>query len=250
MKKIIGLLAVMLGAGVVCAQQQQLTFLTVLSQPVASFNELDVADTQQYARARSVTFGTNHTSGSIELVGPILPNLSSITLRPDTTLKSATVVSYGLNSLTMRPRSRLDIGRLFAFTVARSENTNHDLVVGVTSNLPPPEVGDRGFMSAPILYLNGGASSLLPPTAKVGKVGSFLCIRGNGVGENKDCNTLNADSWIQLSRGGSGSQSVSWQTTPATKTELDPQTESRGWSDDPYSDSPFVTTKLLRSNSN
>ncbi len=245
MKKIIGLIAVMLGAGVVYAQQQQLTFLTVLPDPVASFDKLEVADTQHPAFAQNVVFGTPNTiGGNIDFVGPVVPDLLKITLRPGTSLvDNNNVQAYGLHTLIMRQFGELHTKRLFATTVAPGPSTK--LVIGVTHEHGRP--GGFGIRRDKLLKI---MSPTTPTTVTVGRAKDF-CIRGISSG---NCTTpTNVDAYIRTNPGDgveiSPSPSASWQVVEARKAYRDVNNNNAWqWSEDENIDEVGLTVQLLRQN--
>ncbi len=239
MKKIIGLIAVMLGAGVVYAQQQQLTFLTVLPDPVASFDKLEVADTQHPAFAQNVVFGTPNTSGgNIDFVGPVVPDLPKITLRPGTSLvDNNNVQLYGLHTLKMRQFGELHTKRLFATTVAPGPST--ELVIGVTHK---HSAGGYGPMRDKLLKIMNPATT----TVTVGRAKNF-CIRGISSG---NCTTrTNVEAFIGTSSGGgveiSPSPSASWHLVAAENAYLD-NNNAWQWSGEDIDEG--LAVRLLRQN--
>ena len=239
MKKIIGLIAVMLGAGVVYAQQQQLTFLTVLPDPVASFDKLEVADTQHPAFAQNVVFGTQNTNGgNIDFVGPVVPDLPKITLWPGTGLKDNNDVQvYGLHTLRMFRFGELRTKRLFATTVAPGPST--ELVIGVT-NLGS-RLGGLGIRRDKLLKIMNST------TVTVGRAKNF-CIRGISSG---NCTThTNVKAYIITYPGGgvdlSFSPSASWHLVAAENAYLD-NNNAWQWSGEDI-DEGGLAVRLLRQN--
>ncbi len=128
MKKllILGLLSV--GLSVNAAE---MSFITVLSSPVGSFNRLEVVDSAQPASASRVNFCTKvGTEGRVQLQGLDSASLGNLTLASDVVLGRSGSGDYVLNSISLNSGGAVKGSRLLANNVTVSGQG-----VGKSSNL-------------------------------------------------------------------------------------------------------------------
>ena len=124
MKKLLLVLAM---SGCAClAQADTMSFITVLSSPVGSFNKLETADPSLPAYGKAVNFCTQLGNGGVvELKGTQTAVLgrTNVTgggmyLSSGTTLGKTDQGKFSLNNITLKKGGNITGGRLFANTVA------------------------------------------------------------------------------------------------------------------------------------
>lgn len=124
MKKLLLMLAV---SGCAClAQADTMSFITVLSSPVGSFNKLETADPSLPAYGKAVNFCTRVGNGGVvELKGTQTAVLGrtdvtggGMYLSSGTTLGKTDQGKFSLNNITLKKGGNITGGRLFANTVA------------------------------------------------------------------------------------------------------------------------------------
>ncbi len=116
MKKLLLVLAACGCAGF--AQADNMSFVTVLSNSVGSFNKLETADPTVASNAATVNFCTQvGTSGAVELKGTKHANLNKITLSNNTTAGRTDGGKYSLSGVTLNNGGRIKGGNLLGNTL-------------------------------------------------------------------------------------------------------------------------------------
>lgn len=109
----------------------EMSFITVLSSPVGSFNRLEAVDFSAPASASAVNFCTKvGSSGSVQLKGLQSASLGAVALASGTRLGRSGAGDYVLNSIRLNSDGAVEGGRLLANNVTVSGQG-----VGKSSNL-------------------------------------------------------------------------------------------------------------------
>ena len=133
----------------------EMSFITVLSSPVGSFNRLEVVDSAQPASASRVNFCTKvGTSGTVQLQGLDSASLGNLTLASDVVLGRSGSGDYVLNSISLNSGGAVTGSRLLANNVTVSGQG-----VGKSSNLYGTTLTVAGAKTAK-LNVNNGASQI------------------------------------------------------------------------------------------
>ena len=160
MKKLLLVLAV---SGCAClAQADTMSFITVLSSPVGSFNKLETADPSLPAYGKTVNFCTQVGNGGVvELKGTQSAELGKsgvsgggMYLSSGTTLGKTDQGKFSLNNITLRQGGNITGGRIFANTV-----TVNNAAAGKAGNLYGNTLTLAGAKTK-TLNVNSGASQI------------------------------------------------------------------------------------------
>lgn len=93
----------------------EMSFITVLSSPVGTFNRLEAVDFSAPATASTVNFCTKvGSSGSVQLKGLQSASLGAVALASDTRLGRSGSGDYVLNSIRLNSNGTVQGGRLLA----------------------------------------------------------------------------------------------------------------------------------------
>lgn len=160
MKKLLLVLAV---SGCAClAQADTMSFITVLSSPVGSFNKLETADPSLPAYGKAVNFCTQVGNGGVvELKGTQSAELGKsgvsgggMYLSSGTTLGKTDQGKFSLNNIALRQGGNITGGRIFANTV-----TVNNAAAGKAGNLYGNTLTLAGAKTK-TLNVNSGASQI------------------------------------------------------------------------------------------
>ena len=160
MKKLLLVLAV---SGCAClAQADTMSFITVLSSPVGSFNKLETADPSLPAYGNTVNFCTQLGNGGVvELKGTQSAELGKsgvsgggMYLSSGTTLGKTDQGKFSLNNIALRQGGNITGGRIFANTV-----TVNNAAAGKAGNLYGNTLTLAGAKTK-TLNVNSGASQI------------------------------------------------------------------------------------------
>lgn len=139
----------------------EMSFITVLSSPVGSFNRLEVVDSAQPASASRVNFCTKvGTSGTVQLQGLDSASLGNLTLASDVVLGRSGSGDYVLNSISLNSGGAVTGSRLLANNVTVSGQG-----VGKSSNLYGTTLTVAGAKTAKLNVNNGASQITLPHEA-------------------------------------------------------------------------------------